>query len=345
MAECGDRRACLPSHAIAVAVPVRNEVRRLPALIEALARQQAAPAFALCLFFDNCGDGSQQCVADLAPTLPFAVHALSCDEDRAPNAGYARRRAMAVALGAAPHGILLTTDADSVPAPNWIQANLAALATADIVAGRIVREPCNGAPLQDRVEAYYQRLHALRRTIDPVPWDDGRSHHWTSGASLAMRAAVYRALEGFPAVPSGEDALFCDAAARRGYAVARDAEVVVETSARRHGRARNGFAAGLATLDADARLPDTAHPEDEIWRFQLHAIARAHHGSGKYGALAGRLGLALAEVEQVARECRNGEAFAARVVGTPPGGVRRVGLAYAERRLSAFEQVELETVA
>lgn len=330
---------------IAIAVPVRNEAERLPSMLHALARQVSAPAFTLCLFFDGCDDGSMELAVDLASRLPYPIRIDHCQNGDPPNAGLARGRAVAIALAAAPDGILLTTDADSAPAPDWIAANLAALPDADIVAGRILRGPGRSSRKQDRIEAYYHRLHALRRSIDPVAWEEDATHHWTSGASLALRSATYRALGGFAPMANGEDAAFCDGAARAGYRVRRDARVIVRTSARRRGRADQGFAAGLAALDGGDALPMTAHPEDEAWRFRRQAEARVDYGSGDHGALAGRLGLPPAEVEQVARECRNGEAFAARIVGDPPGGLRQVSLPHAEALLSALEQVAFEGAA
>ena len=252
---------------------------------------------------------------------------------------------MALAADSAPGGLLLTTDADSAPDPNWIATNLAALATADLVAGRLVRSSGPPSGKQDRIERYYDRLHALRRMIDPVHWDGDPTHHWTSGASLALGADTYRALGGFQPVASGEDAALCDAASRAGYLVRRDARVVVRTSARRRGRIDGGLASTLAALDTAEQMPMTFHPEDEAWRFRLHAAARRLHGSSDHECLSRALGLRMAEVEQVARECRNGEAFAARIVGTPPGGMRMVGLAHAELLLPALEQAPWEGAA
>jgi hypothetical protein len=328
---------------VAVAVPVRNEVDRLPRLLAALARQRDAPVFSLSLFFDNCDDGSEAAVAALRPALPYSIASDSCRTGAPPNAGAARRRAAAVALGSAPDGVILSTDADSEPAPDWIAANLAALGEADLVAGRIVRQGAD-SPVQARLERYLDRLHALRRRIDPVEWEDDASHHWVSAASLAMRAETYRALGGFGDLANGEDAALGDAAARAGLRLRRDARVVVRTSSRRVGRASDGLAATLAAFDRRDGDPAVTHPEDEAWRFAAQAVARARHAAGGFDALAAHLRLPLAEVEQVARECRNGEAFAARIVGAPPGGLRPVPLAHAEAILSALE-APLESVA
>ncbi len=316
----------------------------MPRLLLGLANQVASPAFAVCLFFDNCDDGSQALAASLSEHVPYSIRVDRCDRGRPPNAGLARARAMAAAEAAAPDGVVLTTDADSEPRADWLANNLAGLKVADLVAGQIMR---NGRPAQrqDAVEAYYHRLHAMRRRIDPVPWEAEQSHHWTSAASLSMRTATYRALGGFRPIVSGEDAALCDTAARAGRQVRRDADVVVRTSARRSGRATGGFAAALAMLDEDASDPLIAHPEDEAWRFHMQAEARSLHGTGQYSRFATRLRLSIREVERVAAECRNGEAFAARIVGAPPGGMRSMSFGHAELMLAALEQDQMKGAA
>lgn len=332
---------------VAIAVPVRDEADRLPRLLNALARQVGAPRFTLALFFDNCADDSLAIARRLAPTLPYRIITDCCDAGRPSNAGLARGRATALALSVAPDGLLLTTDADSCPAPDWVAATLAGLAEADVVAGRIVQQPGHAAPLQARLEVYYDRLHALRRRLDPVPWEAADTHHWTSAASLAMTSAVYRAAGGFPPLGHGEDATFADAAARLGFALRRDGAVRVATSTRRDGRAGGGFAAHLATLDTAEQPPLVAHPADEAWRYAMQAEARQRHGCDRrfYARLAAPLRLPLAEIVAVAAECTNGEAFAARIVGAPPGGMRTVTLPDAERLIAGLEQDRLEGAA
>lgn len=330
---------------VAIAVPVRNEVERVPRLLDALAAQAGAAPFTLALFFDNCRDGSEALVASLAGHLPFPIVTDCCDAERAPNAGYARRRAMALAASVAPDGVLMTTDADSQPAPDWISANLEGLARAQLVAGRILRDGGRAAPLQARLEVYYDRLHALRRRLDPVEWEAAGTHHWTSAASLAVHSAVYRAAGGFPSLVKGEDAAFADAAARLGFALRRDSAARVMTSARRVGRATDGFAAQLATFDGVDRDPVVSHPMDEAWRYTMQSRARHCHGRAGRERLAEHLRLRIGEVEAVEAECPNGEAFAARIVGAPPGGMRSVTLGHAELLLATLEQDLLEGAA
>ncbi|WP_404339423.1 glycosyltransferase [Sphingomonas sp. MMS12-HWE2-04] len=318
---------------LAIGVPVRNEVQRLPRLLDALRAQHGAPCFSLCLFFDGCTDGSAELVASLAPGLPFPVITEACADAASPNAGRARARAMRLAMAAAPAGLILTTDADSAPDSHWVAANCAALAEADIVAGRITRDAT--ADHQHHVSRYFDRLHGLRRSLDPVPWEDMHSHHWGSGASLGFRAPVYRALGGFPELPSGEDAAMIDAAMRGGYRVRRDARVEVRTSSRRDGRAPVGFATALAHFDAADRLPEVTHPDDDAWRFAMQAEARAAFERDDVRSLAPTLRLCEDELLRTAAASVNGEAFAARIVGAPPNGMRLVSLDHAEALLAA----------
>lgn len=316
-------------HKTAVCVPVRNEAALLPRFLDALAAQDAQ-AFVLCVLLDGCSDASAAIVDGRAASVPFTVVTAEA-AGGAPNAGRARREAMALGLSVldAPGGTIVSTDADSVPDPDWLSANVAALKVADVVAGRIVRAGGRASPLQDRVEAYYDALFALRRTIDPVPWEAPRTHHYTSGASLAFRAEAYRALGGFEPLPSAEDARLVDAAHREGLRVRRDVSVRVETSARREGRAAGGLADHLLRLDRGEAAATMAHPEDMAWRYRRHAEARAAWPDPST-ALANLLGRDLAHVERVASAAVNAEAFAMQVVPEIPGGERIVSIDEAE---------------
>jgi hypothetical protein len=322
---------------VAIGIPVRNEVERLPRLFTALSRQRTKLPINICLFFDSCSDGSLELAARLAASLPLPLVSERDEGGADPNAGRARGRAMALAMQVAPTGFVLTTDADSLPDPDWVSANVDALTHADIVAGRISRAASAAQDLQQRVSSYFDRLHMVRRWLDPVPWEDGCTHHWTSGASLGFRAPVYAALGGFPALPNGEDAAIVDAAMRAGYRVRRDARVVVHTSSRRQGRALLGLAAALTHFDAHAEMPDVVHPEDEAWRFGMQAAARACFEGGNLLPLSAALRLDEAEVMRAAHESINGEAFAAKIVGPPPSGTRLISLAHAEVVLGALE--------
>ena len=317
---------------VAIGVPVRDEAALLPRLLAGLASLDlTGVAATACLFLDGCRDASGAILRAAALPMPLRI---GLGEGRAqPNAGRARAAAMTLAQESDPI-VLLSTDADSVPRGDWVQAALHALSVADVAAGRIVR---GGAvdPLQARVERYWDRLHALRRQLDPVPWEEGGNHHG-GGANLAIRAEAYRALGGFRPLPAGEDALLLDDAARAGFRVRHDPAMVVETSARRQGRAAGGLAASLRALDAGG-LPRVPHPAGATWQYERHAAARAAFAAGDWPQLGASIGLTADHVLGVARDCPNAEAFAMRLVPAPPGPERLVPLAEAEAALTVLE--------
>lgn len=325
---------------IAICVPVRNEVAELPKLLAALDRleRDAGQVVEVCLLLDGCSDGSAALAAAYRKRSAYRVRLEEVATCSA-NAGRARHRAMMLGLAALDdcNGLLLTTDADSRPAPGWLGAMTAALHRAEVVAGKIVRTGSRPSPLQDRVETYYDALFALRRRLDPVPWEAARTHHHTGGANMGIRAEAYRALGGFARVPNGEDSRLVDDAARAGLRVRRDAASLVHTSDRRVGRAGAGLAVALRHADgSDAAAVSVAHPIDEAWRYRCHAIARTGYATERLDSVAAAIGLSHDHVRGVARDCPNGEAFATRIVPVPPGGMRSVALPIAEADLASL---------
>lgn len=322
---------------VAVCVPARNEADALPQLFAALDRlDQRGIAPTLCLLLDGCDDQSTVLAHDYAAraSLPVRVEHAA---DAEPNVGVARHRAMQLGervLDGA--GFLLTTDGDSVPATDWLQTMVAGLRLADVVAGKVVRTVTWSNPVQDRLERYYEALHATRRSLDPVAWEALATHHQTSGANLGISVQHYRAIGGFQPIPAGEDARLADDAARAGLRVRRDAASVVFTSDRRTGRVAHGFAEGLRALDGNSDGVEVAHPDDATWQYRGHALARHAYDSGYFAPLAEAIGLDRDHLIGVHRDSPNAEAFAMRVVPVPPGGMRRVTLAAAEAGLAAL---------
>ncbi len=342
------RSALLSPCPVLVCVPVRNEERALPGLLAALRRCDPAGAVTSCFYLDGCSDGSEALLRAAAADRPIRIAIGPRQADA--NAGRARRAAMLMALdriGDA-DALLFTTDADSTPAADWIAAGSAALALADVAAGRIVRRNGSADPLQGRVERYFDRLHAYRRRLDPVDWEDRASHHFGGGANLAVRAACYRALGGFRTLPHGEDADLLDEAARAGFRVRRDAAMVVETSSRRIGRVDGGLAGQLRRLD-DGDLPQVAHPAGIAWQARAQAAARRAFATIDDPASRGRLGAVIGldadHILGVARDCPNGEAFAMRVVPAASVQPALLPLGLAEAALAALEAQPQEEAA
>lgn len=323
-------------------IPVRDEERLLPHLLTALAEIDAGGVdLRACFHLDSCTDASAAILR--AAVLPFASHVEAEGRRDDANAGRARATAMALgvrAVGGRADAILLSTDADSRPRADWVQAAVRALAESDIAAGRLLRIGGAGDLMQGRVERYYDRLHAHRRAIDPVAWDAVATCHHGGAANLAMTVETYRALGGFAPLPAGEDARLLDDAGRAGFRVRRDPAMVVETSSRRIGRAPDGLAASLRALDA-AGMPRVAHPAAAAWQWRRHADARAAFAGVDDPAtrdwFGARIGVSGDHVLGVARDCPNAEAFAMRIVPAAPDAGRLVSLTEAERALAEVE--------
>lgn len=335
------RAPALTGPPIAICIPARDEAGRLPQLFAAIDRLQvpAGSRITLCLLLDGCSDASLSLATAYRST---ARHRVVTDtaERAAPNAGRARDAAMRLGMAAVGQGdaILLSSDADSVPAPDWIRTMAGALAHADVVAGDVVRG--GNHPDQDRIERHYARLFALRRQVDPVPWEATVVHHHASGANMGLRAATYVAAGGFLPLASGEDARFVDDAARAGLRVRRDAASIVHTSDRRAGRVHGGLATMLCDLDRDGLTGvSVAHPADQLWQYRLHAVARRAFAKRDWHALSVDSGLDPDHLLGVARDVPNAEAFAMRVVPVPPGGMRHVPFVAAEAALAALTAV------
>jgi hypothetical protein len=269
-----------------VAIPVRDEAERLPALIEALERQtwisQTNQILPIIFVLNNCDDDSAQVLKEMSARLPHL--ALSVIDVHFPpdcaHVGSARRLAMEEALRTAGlNSVLLTTDADAVPAPDWIDANLRAIENgADLVGGSIIgdcdEEAVLGPGFLQRAtrHLHYARLvNQLSALINPVPHDPWPRHSDHTGASLAVRGEVYWAVGGIPALPFREDVAFVSAVCRAGYRLRHPLDVQVVVSARLEGRATGGMADCLkAWVDA------AAHGRPHLVDDPLRVAARLH---------------------------------------------------------------------
>ncbi|WP_280987318.1 glycosyltransferase [Hansschlegelia quercus] len=292
-----------------VAVPARDEELRLPILLDALAGQAGlgSSGVNVVVVLNNCQDRSAEVAEQAArrnPRLALTVRNIKLPPERA-HVGEARRIAMDEAAIIAGHGgVILTTDADATPPPNWISQTLAAFAAgADLVGGRLVGDPDEEAALgpdflrRARSVCRYQDLcDELAALLDPLPFDPWPRHHDHTGASLAVRADVYRALGGLEPLPFREDLAFVAKARAGGYRLRHPPDLHVSISARLDGRARNGMADCLkAWCAAEAQgLPTFVEDPAAIeQRLRRRAALRALDGAplALVSATLDRLGL------------------------------------------------------
>lgn len=274
-----------------VCVPARNEAARLPILLEALAAQTIARRISVALCINNSDDGSSAVVAAIAARhasrLDVQIDDCVLPPDVA-HAGTARRRAMDAGLALIDErGVLISTDADCRPPPDWIAANLAAIAAgATIVGGRIVlddAEPITPAmaAMRMRLDRYWAAVRDIEDAIDPSPHDPSPRHGDHTGASLAIDAGLYRAAGGVPTTARGEDRALVIAAVAAGGRLAHPTSVWTRVSARTEGRAADGMAAAMARLAAiigDGDEPRVAAFDHWHRRAAWRRVQRARHG-------------------------------------------------------------------
>lgn len=277
-----------------ICVPARNEVERLPILLEALAAQTVAGRIRVALCINNSDDGSAVAAgaasARYTGRLDLIIEECTFRPGEA-HAGTARGRAMEkgyASIGGS--GLLISTDADCRPPVDWIAANLAAYAAGrTVIGGRIEldeAEPTASSirQMRRRFDAYWSAVRDIEDRIDPSSDDPAPRHGDHTGASLAIEATLFRAVGGVPALPSGEDRALVIAAVAAGGRLAHPHAVWTRVSARTDGRAEGGMAVAMADLaDTLARRSDPKVPAFEHW------IARARWRRAErtaYGAAA-----------------------------------------------------------
>lgn len=244
-----------------VVIPARNEAARIASCLGALGRQGAD----LLVVANNCTDATAQIAA------AHGAAVLDC-HIAAGGVGAARRLGLAEAMRmAAGEGTdlraVLTSDADCLVAPDWLEANLRHLdAGAAAVCGwvlPIAEEHALLPPLLLHRAALEDRFLDLKVALE-LRLTGSAGHERTPGASLAFQPEAYTAAGGFDPVPAHEDRAIILRLKALGLPVVHARDVVVRASCRLEGRAPEGMAAALRerATDPDAPLcPDLGRSE------------------------------------------------------------------------------------
>lgn len=222
---------------VGIVIPARNEADRLGACLRSidLAVHAGGGPASVVVVLDACTDDTAAVVANHRSRSVVPTRAITIA------AGFV---GVARAVGAAEliteHEVanlwLATTDADSTVCRQWVRGQLRHRAGgADVVAGTVTVGSWAGWGLEPRRR--YQDSYA--RHLEP----DGHGH--VHGANLGVRATLYQAIGGFPAVGCDEDVALVRAARAAGASIAWATDLPVRTSARLVGRAPGGFATTL----------------------------------------------------------------------------------------------------
>lgn len=265
--------------AFRIAIPARDEAAHLGRLLDHLAAQNVPSPLEISLCLNNTTDRSARIIADHSARRSgrLVIDLLERDFPAAEaHAGSARRCAMdhaAAQLADDPDALIITTDADTLPPPGWVAANLdAAHAGGDIIGGRLELGDEQSLPspvmrLHLLWARYWREVRLIEDTIDPRPWDPPPRHGDHTGASLAIRRAIYCAIGGVPAIPLGEDRALVEAGCSAGARLVHPPAVWTLVSPRRIGRAVGGMATSMATLYRNAADgTDPLVPGLDHWR-------------------------------------------------------------------------------
>src|SRR3984885_7843832 len=321
--------------AFVVAVPVKDEEERVPACLRALAQQrdrlgQPIPPtlVRIVAFANNCSDRSASLARKLGAGLSLDIRVA---EARLPPAvapaGPARRVVMDLAEAwlveaGDKDGVILTTDADSQVAPNWIAENLAAFAAgAEAVLGRIDLDE-EGTRLPEALhrrgeleDTYERLLTELSWLLDPLGHDPGPHHATVSGASLGVTRTAYCRVGRLPRVPLGEDKALIALLSRHDARIRHCPTAHVITSGRTNGRAPGGVADALRirSRDPEALCDEALEPfrtgfARALWRGRLRRL----HDAGRLAldqAWAPDLGISARQVEDMGQASTFGAAW------------------------------------
>ena len=232
-----------------VVIPARNEEARIGSCLHAIAAQTLSrERFMTIVVLDRCDDGTAQIIAETSDRLELPVTTL---HDPGPGAGAARRAGMDAACAhfleaGRPNGLIACTDADSRPAPDWLERQLKHVAQGvRAIAGLIEldEDEARGLPLG---VLHRRARDAENRLLQVRARDSDAAHHHSAGASLAVTADAYQEVGGMEPLPALEDAGFAERLAQHGVPLLRPIDVRVRTSARSSGRVAHGLSVDLA---------------------------------------------------------------------------------------------------
>lgn len=268
-----------------VVVPARDEEALVGSCLEALAGQEGVSPeeYEVLLVLDRCADATEERALGVAEAHPALR--LRLLEGPGRGAGHARRVGMEEAYArllwlSHPGGLIASTDADTVVAPDWLRLQLqAAAGGARAIGGRIeLRDGAGGLP--DGVLGWRDEQGRRRRrellSASGGEVGEARIEHWQfSGASLSLTAETYGEIGGLEPRAALEDEYLERALERRGIPIERPLAVRVTTSARTVGRAKRGLARDLALA---SWVRSNTHDARD---FTLQDLVEAKHASGE----------------------------------------------------------------
>jgi glycosyltransferase involved in cell wall biosynthesis len=232
-----------------VVIPARNEEARIGACLEALATQRdvAPAAFEVLLVLDACTDQTEGRAAEVAAEHPQlrlrALHGAGQGVGAARKLGMDLAAQLLIATGNR-HGLIASTDADTIVAPDWLHEQLALVhGGAQAIGGAVHLGSVEGI---DEALLERRRARSADRFATVLARDPTAEHHHFAGASMSLTADAYVTIGGMEPLVALEDEALERRLSQAGIPIERPAGVRVRTAPRLSGRAPRGLARDLA---------------------------------------------------------------------------------------------------
>jgi glycosyltransferase involved in cell wall biosynthesis len=175
---------------VSVVIPAFNEEKNLPHCLDALVNQKTNISFEVVLVDNNSTDKTAIVARTYQGKLPIRVI-----YEPQKGRGVARKTGFAYAKG----NIILSTDADTVVPPNWVETLVAYLK--DHPEAVAVTGPCIITDCSPRINKTFNLLQPKFMRLYRAAF----GHYWLSGFNFAIRRDVYDKAGGFPENNTQED--------------------------------------------------------------------------------------------------------------------------------------------
>jgi cellulose synthase/poly-beta-1,6-N-acetylglucosamine synthase-like glycosyltransferase len=190
-----------PGTVLSVVVAARNEENDLPLLLQSLEQQTYPPDLFEVLIVDDHSTDKTAAVA--APFLSERVRIL---QPGVPASQSSKKKAIEAGVAAAKGSLIVITDADCLPPPEWLESMASFYQEkAPVFIAAPVKFLHNHSPLQ-----LFQALDFMVLQGITAASTAARFHSMCNGANLAYTGQAFKAVKGFEgidAVASGDDML------------------------------------------------------------------------------------------------------------------------------------------
>lgn len=205
---------------ISIVIPAYNEEEYLVACLEALAVQQTTRPFEVLIVNNASTDRTAAIAQQHQARLPLLV----VDE---PQKG--RGAARATGFAAAHGDIILSTDADTVVPPSWVEGMVAHFDNPSIVA---VSGTCYIADLPVWKNIIFNVLQPTAMKLHRFVF----GNYWLTGSNFGIRRSAYEASGGFNRALNSQEDTQLSFAVRKVGAITYIARPTVQVSGRRFKR-------------------------------------------------------------------------------------------------------------